>query len=224
MISAGNDIVSFAATNFARTSQPVFYSKMLSEPEISGYALYTDHLSFEVYVWLLWSVKEAAYKYLKRLDAELVFSPTKTIAQHLKAPGLVLPVFGNETLEGTGFKDVAAWSGTVFHKDKILYFKSLVYPEFVHTVVSPTANFNNVHWGIRSISNSGNTFQSAAVREFVLARVRGIFNHPDLQVTKNHHDIPLIVGDSRNLTLLVSFSHHGRYVAYSFCHPTLLDF
>ena len=80
MTSTGNDIVSFAATNLIRTKEPIFYNKILSEQEIAAYArLHHQFLAFDVYIWLLWSVKEATYKYLKRLDPGLIFSPTKIV-------------------------------------------------------------------------------------------------------------------------------------------------
>ena len=68
MISTGNDIVALGLINKQRTCEPRFYSKILSASE---QALYHQSeftaLPFEHYVWLLWSVKESTYKFLKRL-------------------------------------------------------------------------------------------------------------------------------------------------------------
>ena len=69
MISAGNDIVSLTATNVTRTKSPEFYSKIISPAEKALFdTLDQEVLPFHRFVWLLWSVKESAFKYLHRLD------------------------------------------------------------------------------------------------------------------------------------------------------------
>jgi phosphopantetheinyl transferase (holo-ACP synthase) len=75
VISAGNDIVALNAIDKGRSCMPAFYSKFITSAELSLHN--PAQLSLDSFIWLLWSVKESAYKYLKRTDNELVFSPIK---------------------------------------------------------------------------------------------------------------------------------------------------
>jgi len=68
MTRGGNDIVSLQAINRTRTRQPRFYSKILADSELTlykegGFAA----IPFEIFVWLCWSIKESAFKYLHTL-------------------------------------------------------------------------------------------------------------------------------------------------------------
>src|ERR1700691_5688102 len=101
MISAGNDIISLNAINITRTKQEKFYSKILSptEKELYNQAEFTT-IPFENFVWLLWSIKESAYKYLKRNNPGLVFIPIKfTVKQLLIPHGYISTNFGARQLE-----------------------------------------------------------------------------------------------------------------------------
>jgi phosphopantetheinyl transferase (holo-ACP synthase) len=219
MISAGNDIVSFAATNPERTKQPQFYNKILNQTETVKYEeLYSTLLPFEVYIWLLWSVKEAAYKYLKRLDAGLVFSPTKFIIDQLLQPACPLVKnFGEIPIEGAGFDNSKTWAGVVNYGSHTLYFRSLLYSEMVHSVVNHSGCFDDVHWGIQTIHNTESSNQSEAVRVFLLERLQSNFTGRILEVGKDPQDIPVALVDQGKIQLPVSFSHHGQFVGYCFC-------
>lgn len=220
MISTGNDIVSFAATNFIRTKQPAFYSKILSETEIADYeVLHSSQLSFEIYVWLLWSVKESVYKYLKRLRPELIFSPARIVITQLHYAVLKLQNFDGNSLESRGFDNKSAIQGTADFGGERLHFKSSVYGNLLHSVANGTNNFDNIYWGIKTITDSSSTGQSAAVRAFALGKLQAVYGGDAFMVVKDEQDIPLIVSNDRDILLPISFSHHGRYVAYSFCLP-----
>src|SRR5215469_9103806 len=112
MTSAGNDIVSFSAINSARTKQQRFYSKILTTAEENiyrqpGFA----SIPFENFVWLLWSVKESAYKYLKRANPALIFTPVKFIVRQLDAPEQAdMLSFGGQT-EQAGFCGLPTFNG-----------------------------------------------------------------------------------------------------------------
>src|ERR1700739_3692703 len=85
MTSTGNDIVALTAINVARTKQPNFYSRIVTSGEQElYYSTLQDQLPFEHFVWLVWSVKESAFKYLKRVDPGLIFSPSKMRMVELK--------------------------------------------------------------------------------------------------------------------------------------------
>ena len=136
MKSTGNDIVALGSIDNQRTGQFRFYSKILS---ISEQALYHQpqfaEMPFKNYVWLLWSVKESAYKYLKRNLPGLVFSPAKIIIQHIEIP-----------IGGLGKLESIQWDGSgdsrSFYRGKVVYeyfslsFRSKINGEGIGSVFS----------------------------------------------------------------------------------------
>ncbi|MFA6085035.1 4'-phosphopantetheinyl transferase superfamily protein [Mucilaginibacter sp.] len=217
MISAGNDIVSIAAINTVRTKQPAFYKKILSEKEIAQYhQAYADAISFEIYVWLLWSIKESAYKYLQRLNPELVFSPTRFIVNNLRKPEQPLTEsLGSSQLEARGLNK-GAWTGLISYDSSILHSQSVTYPDTIHSIVNNSKSFENVYWGMKTIADTDPASQSAAVRIFLLDKLDSLFNNRKLQVDKSVHGIPLISDGQNQMQLPVSLSHHEQFLAYSF--------
>jgi phosphopantetheinyl transferase (holo-ACP synthase) len=218
MISTGNDIVSIAAINTVRTKQPAFYKKILSETEIAQHqAVYSDIIPFEIYVWLLWSIKESAYKYLQRLNPELVFSPTRFIVSDLRKPKQQLTnSFGSSQLEATGLDNERAWTGLISYETNALYSQSVLYPNVIHSIVNHSKSFQNVHWGIKTITNTHSASQSAAVRTFILDKLGSLFSTKKLQIDKSKFGFPVLSDGQNQMKLPVSLSHHEHFVAYSF--------
>jgi phosphopantetheinyl transferase (holo-ACP synthase) len=217
MISAGNDIVSLAVINTQRTKEPAFYKKILSETEIAQHkAAYSEIIPFEIYVWLLWSIKESAYKYLQRLNPELIFSPTRFIVSDLQDPKLQLTEsFGSSQLEAMGLDDELPWTALITCGANVVYARSLLYTNVVHSIVNHENTFKNVYWGIKTITDTHSANQSSAVRTFVLDKLSSLLN-TKLQVAKSKHGFPVISDGQNQIQLPVSLSHHEHFVAYSF--------
>ena len=216
MKSVGNDIVALRSVDKQRTSQFRFYSKILSALE---QALYHQpqfaEIPFENYVWLLWSVKESAYKYLKRTIPGSVFSPTKIIIQHIEIPvGPLINKFEGIQWESNGYNE-EFYRGKVIYGSHTFYFQSKISEEWIATVVNDNENFENVWWGIQSIDDAGYYHQSKAVRTLLLNKLNSFFPG-DLQVEKNPVGYPVILKDLEDLHIPVSLAHDDRFVAYSF--------
>jgi phosphopantetheinyl transferase (holo-ACP synthase) len=216
MISSGNDIVSLDAVNVTRTKQPRFYSKILSASEKELYQLpQFAIIPFENFVWLLWSVKEAAFKYLQRLQPGLVFSPTKFIVKELQLPlNFRISTFNTATAESAGFDVPDVLSGLIVCNDNTLYYRSLLYSNLVHSVVEDNDHFENTYWGMEQVESSAPADQSASVRVFLTARLKSLLNCAAISINKNDAGIPFIRADQT--VIPVSLSHHGYYAAYSF--------
>jgi phosphopantetheinyl transferase (holo-ACP synthase) len=203
--STGNDIVSMAAVDKLRTRQFRFYSRILS---VSEQTLYADGsagkgsaaIPFENFVWLLWSVKESTYKFLKRNRPGLVFSPTKIMVQQIVAPR------NREEF----------YRGLVIWGSERLYFRSMIRPEFIASVVDDQESHKNYWWGIRRIDRTDHLSQSSAVRTFALNKLRSIFPRQNLRISKNPDSHPIVCSDAAELDIPVSLAHHGHYIAYSF--------
>jgi len=219
MNSTGNDIVSLNAINRSRTKQPGFYSKILSaseqllynEPEFAA-------IPFEHFVWLLWSIKESAFKYLQRSNPDLIFSPTKFIVQQLQMPpGYGITNLETTETEGNGFDSRANHvKGMIKVGTATLYSRSIIYKELISSVVNGNDNFENTSWGIKLISKSHPSFQSTVAREFLVDRLSRLFQMDNCVIGKSSDGFPIVLEGKKELRIPVSLSHHDRLVAYSF--------
>jgi hypothetical protein len=203
--SAGNDIVALKIIDKPRTIHPAFYSKFILPSEQALYEL--PGLPFENFVWLLWSVKEAAYKYLQRHDHELIFSPSKIIVQSIKSSA------GFESAQWGGG---ACYTGTVMQDEHALYYRTIVHEEYITTVVNDDESFANVYWGVQHIDQVDSKSQSAGVRSFILDKLRSFFPADVLSIKKSPAGYPMLFNGGKQSDILLSFAHHDRYVAYSF--------
>lgn len=214
-LSTGNDIVALDAIDAARTSLLSFYSKIISGEEKDIYERgIKSLLPMEYFVWLAWSVKESAYKYRKRINPSLVFSPRKMVIQSVAVPENRFDAT-DEMLEGSGF-DAKAWHCSIEVNGYILFSCSLICRDYIFSVVNGTNDFGQVHWGIRRIGSSAPASQSVEVREFLLSRLRQLMPGHDLKIAKDAKDIPYLLQNDKKIRLPVSLAHHDHYIAYSF--------
>lgn len=218
MLSTGNDIVSLNAIDITRTKQPRFYSKILCESE-RGLCneLETASMPFENFVWLLWSIKESAYKYLRRIQPGLVFSPTKFVVKQLQVPlRYALTTFDVKETEGSGFDSKAVFKSTITFGEYTLFSRSLVYTELIASVVNGNDDFENTGWGIKLINQSDPEYQSNAVRTFLVNRLNKLFHMDGATIGKSPHGFPIVLKGNVEAELAVSLSHHDLMVAYSY--------
>lgn len=216
MKSAGNDIVALKTVNKQRTAQFRFYSHILSAPEQVLYhqPSFAD-IPFENYLWLLWSVKESAYKYIKRILPDLVFSPTKIVIQYITIPSdPLMTSIKNTHWENTGNKD-EFYSGMLMYASYVLYFRSKISEDWIATVVNDEEDFDCVCWGIQSIEDESYYHQSTAARTLLLKKVNSFFPG-DVWVKKSPIGYPVILKGKKIMPISVSLSHDYRFVAYSF--------
>jgi len=218
MRSTGNDIVSLNAINKTRTIQPGFYSKFLSptekkifdQPDI-------QQIPFHYFVWLLWSIKESAYKYLQRINPDLVFSPIRFIVTHLEfSDAFSLTNFGETQLEADGFENSQVIKGSVTFGSTTLFSRSVMYTELIHSVVSSSENFENIGWGIKLIERSDPAYQSSEVRVFLVDKLNKCLGVDGLFIEKDEWGVPMIVDGREKIEIALSLSHHDRFVGYSF--------
>jgi phosphopantetheinyl transferase (holo-ACP synthase) len=219
MTSIGNDIVSLNSINIARSKQPAFYSKILSDTEKDIYYK-EDFVSipFEIFVWLLWSIKESAYKYMQRLEPGLIFSPIKFIVKLLQVPlGYTVTRFEATETEGVGFHDNSVFKGVITYGTVTLYSRSLIYNELIISVVNDSQIFENICWGIKLIGKPDPGSQSIEVRRCLINRLQSLFPLNECTTGKSLHGFPVILNNkNEEANIPVSLSHHGQLVAYAF--------
>jgi len=204
MISTGNDIVALGSINKQRTCEPRFYSKILSvaeqqlyrQPELAA-------LPFENYIWLLWSVKESAFKYLKRNNHQLIFSPV-TIN--------VLTVNAHPDQH---------YSGSLQFGLDSLFFRSIITNDWISTVVNGEDNFEYIFNDVQLIERDDYQYQSATVRKFALDKLNAFFDG-EFELEKSELSYPVLVKNGERIDTPVSLSHDGYFVACSFnFNPTV---
>lgn len=214
MSSTGNDIVALKAINIARTKQSNFYSKIITPLEEEYYDLHLrGSLPLEVFVWIAWSVKESAYKFLKRHQPELVFSPSKMNITDLEIGN---QPDSSEELKGQGFENIPVCKGEMTSINGDFHFRSILTDRYIFTVVNRTDNFQNICWGIKKIGSNTPEDQSREVRNFLLQRLGKLFAGNDLRIEKNQIGYPVIISNGEELPIPVSFAHHDDYIGYSF--------
>ena len=202
MNSIGNDVVALALINSERTRSYRFYSKILHPAEQELYKqLPISALPFEQYVWLLWSVKESAYKYLQRLNPSLVFSPTQTVVNSIET---------NPDETGNSL----SVTGKVAFKEHSLNYRSFITAEYIHSVA--VQNWHATHHQVQHIEQADYEYQSAVVRVAALQRLTSYFPEQALRMVKHDAGYPELFSQNQLLPVPVSFSHHGHYIAYAF--------
>ncbi|GAB3910740.1 4'-phosphopantetheinyl transferase family protein [Mucilaginibacter boryungensis] len=219
MQGIGNDIIALNAIDILRTNKRAFYTKILAKSEQQLYKDSFPAIPFHLYVWLLWSVKESAYKCLQRQQTDLVFSPTGTVITNLSTPNQSIPNAA-DILENTDFDKDACFSSIIEFNTHKLYARSIIYgDELIHTVASTDADFNHINWGIKHIEQIDPESQSLAVRGFLLNRLKTDFPGRELAVQKHSSGYPYITIPEKQLA--VSLSHHGHWVGYAYSSPSL---
>jgi phosphopantetheinyl transferase (holo-ACP synthase) len=153
------------------------------------------NLPFDVFVWLAWSVKESVYKFLKRDAPLLVFSPTKICLKDIS--------IAND-----------GCYGTVKFRSELLYYRTEVTGQWIHSVVNAKPGFEQVKSGIKRISPTGNSERSALAKQFLLDEVQAILGG-SIAVSKSISGYPVIVQNGKELDIPVSLSHDGDFAAYS---------
>lgn len=217
MRSTGNDIIARDLINKERSNDSRFYTKILSpsEKELYDQPAFAG-MDFDCFVWLCWSVKESAYKYLKRVDPALVFSPVQIILQQVDLPAQSgITALENGTWEGAASAGYDC-RGSLSVNGSLYYFRSKICSELIATIVSADEKFEQIFWGIRSISKSDTDTQSKAVRSFFLKKLHAVLPGRELRVEKTVDGVPIVLDGAKQLSIPVSFSHHGIFIAYSF--------
>ena len=220
MQSAGNDIIALNLTDKQRSNDSRFYSKILSESEKKYYRQSPlAEMEFIYFLWLCWSVKESAYKYLKRSQPDLVFSPTRIVINQIDI-AVNVQIEEPEVKHWQGCtKDGKCYSGNFIFEGSTYFFKTKIYPEMITTVVSADKQFKHIYWGFDSIDGTGSEHQSKAIRSLLLQKLHTILPGKQLHIEKAAAGYPIILSETKELNIPVSFAHHGTYIAYSFYLP-----
>jgi phosphopantetheinyl transferase (holo-ACP synthase) len=218
MHSAGNDIVSLAEIDMLRTRAKPFYSKILSVTEVGNFnQLVSPAIPFEHYVWLLWAMKEAAYKFLKRINPDIKFIPVNFLVKgiHNTDPSI------GEYFDLTKTDDAEINKSMIFRATveigvHTVYAAAFISDNAISSVTSGNYNFDHIFYGLKTITDSGSDNQSSSARKFLNEAVAKVTGFGALTLFKNAHGVPFLHNEGTEVPIPVSISHHGRYIGYSF--------
>jgi len=195
--SIGNDIVDLRLIDADRSKQARFYSKILAPDELKLHEALGAFLAFEHFVWLCWTIKEATYKYSKRLHAQLLFSPPRTVILNLSA---AQPV-GDEHF----------YKGTCSNGLSTVYFQSTHTKTYIHTIATAAPDYNQIITKIFIIDQAEASAQTHAQ---LLQQATQLYpGSKRTTILKNADNVPsLMVGDQ---TFPISMAHHGQYGSFA---------
>ena len=216
MKSTGNDIVALNAIDIQRTILPAFYSKFVTadESELYNKGL-RDVAPFHSFIWLLWSVKESVYKYLKRSQPGLIFPPAKIIIEHIVTPHTPLPGITAGVWENDSTAE-EHYTGKAIFQSHTLYFSSKITAGYVASVVAGSSDLNGVYWGIKSIKATDQESQSREVRAFATEKLKTVLNSNDLLIKNDTDGCPILFSGDQPVDIPISLAHHHNFIAYSF--------
>ena len=192
----GNDIIDL---DEASKHRPQYYERLKTSSFTEDEWLLNDLPPGNDGLWLLWSLKESAYKALVQGDWDgRRFAPRDFDVTSLKQNT-------NDFIAEISFQDRVVSAITTLQK------------EFLHTVTQPTNDFTVLFETFECLS-AEYAQQSAIVRErslHALAEAQQIALS-SLEIRKNEDQVPqFFVHDQLMDTVDLSLSHHGRYGAYA---------
>lgn len=184
----GNDIVDLdIVLKEDKASNPRYLKKVCTEHEIESIQSSIDP---NFTLWRIWTIKEAAYKIINKTNNIRAYIPKK-----------IKTVLISETEAEV----TSSWG-------KIAVRTNFLSKNYIHSIAYSSSFFD----GVELISENSNP--SDAVRMFCL---QDIINKINLDSKTNLHirtenNIPFVYQEGNKLSLNLSLSHHGRFVAWAF--------
>ncbi len=196
----GNDIVDLSLakvqSNWRRKG---FLQKIFSEKEQS-FLLQKKESERELFVWLLWSMKEAAYKIVSRQEQRRFYRPAAFVCKVME-------------------KTMGSISGTVTYAEESIATESLLKTGFIYTVAKNNEESLSLNLPdqILKLSISKNLNYNH-LHEHTLAQYAKCKNEKiaGLSIQKCQLNIPFIFNQQTTERTAISLSHHGTYAGFVF--------
>ena len=186
----GNDIVDLKqAAKDSNWKRPRFLEKIFTQAEQS---IIFSAENKDQTVWLLWSMKEAAYKAYVREFEHSFFNPKRIQCQ-------------------MGLND----EGVVSVDDKIYYVRTIITSEYVHSTASNSKDYFPK-------TDLFKLFHSNQSEEVKTRLMHQIFNKRErdlnlIQIKKTALGVPNLFLNDQQIFDALSLSHHGKYGAFAMC-------
>ena len=192
----GNDIVDLSlAIKSSRTIDIRYLNKIFSKAEQEH--IYQSARPEET-LWLLWSMKESAYKVYVRTHKQPFYAPFKILCE---------------------LKDDS--KGLVNINDQIYHTFSLITKDYVYTIAHSNLPFNIISDCIKIDESTykAQHSESYANAKKSFSRISG-YRSEDMQIVKNSIDVPELYIKKRKSSLTFSITHHGHYCGIAMLDPS----
>lgn len=187
----GNDIIDLKlAAQESNWERPRFLNKLFTKNEQQF--IRSSSNPFET-LWLLWSMKESAYKIYMQQGGSRIFAPLK------------FECVVNDFIQGF-----------VTFRTSVYKTKSAINSNFIHTVASSKKNDSTIHiYHLKDISANAQSIEIYRLLISSIAKQRNL-NFEYLEIKKTVAGIPQLYSKDSLLDIFISLSHHGRYGAVVF--------
>ncbi|HSD67877.1 MAG TPA: 4'-phosphopantetheinyl transferase superfamily protein [Vicinamibacteria bacterium] len=191
-MSVGNDVVDLACPETRLDDlHPRFVERVFGPSERSALDTGPDR---RVRHWASWAAKESAYKALKRVEPATVFSPM---------------AFEVELREWPPERGVAV--GRVRHRGVTLALEVRLAGECLHAVAAAGVAAE----AVRSGTGPAGADPSRSARDLAVAALAPALGLDPRELAIDGRPPVVRRGDER-LDVILSLSHHGRFVAFAF--------
>lgn len=188
----GNDIVDLKfASSSLNWREKRFMEKVFSAKEQK---IISDSLNSFQTLWLLWSMKESAYKIYVRQYADKFFAPSKLQCNLLSSNDGIVEIF-HETYK----------TNTIIDKD---YIYSIAYKDSSENILSDCFKLGNTAYSNQHYTSYQNLLYAIAEHENVSAK--------SLLIRKDEFGTPVLYRNNQAHSITLSITHHGHYGAYAF--------
>lgn len=187
----GNDLVDLKLANIQSNWQRKGFLDKLFTPKEQEYILNADN-PFET-VWLLWSMKESAYKAYLQIYGDRFFSPKKLACSLLSKN-----------------------KGTVLINNSLFFAESEVNEHFIHSISFSEKHNNNFLTDCFRFEHSDFKTQHNQTYQKVLEAFASELKLPIslLNIKKNTIGIPQLFQDKMLHKNSFSLTHHGQFGAF----------
>ena len=192
----GNDIVDLnLAKKESNWKRPRFLDKIFTQKE---HQLISTSAKPDQLVWLLWSMKESAYKLYVQHFEKRFFAPKKFECEILK-------------------ESESIFYGAVFCSDFQCFTKTFVDSEFVYSIAEKDAN-NTTLSDDFLLKNTTVKAQHSIVNQRAIAHFANHSGTPieEIRILKNEFGVPFFYIEKQNLKVPVSTTHHGKFGAFAY--------
>ena len=193
----GNDIVDLKVASLeSNWKRPRFLDKVFSPKEQS---LIKHSENQSQMVWLLWSMKEAAYKIYVQQCGERFFNPKKLKCELIsKNEGLV-------TFNGNQYLTKSELSH--------LFINTFAYLESTKTTITHNFKIENTSYKTQSL-----TVKQTLLKHFSETNALSIKN---LEIKKDKNNVPKLFYNNTEQSNAISIAHHGVYGAFALKPKTI---
>lgn len=186
----GNDIVDLnQAAKDSNWKRPRFLDKVFTQKE---QLIISSSECKEQTVWLLWSMKESAYKAYVRETQHSFFNPKRIQCQ-------------------LGLNN----DGVVYIDNKTYHIKSVITSEYVYSI----AKKNNIKSSETYIFRECNSNLSATIKTRIITHI-ALKKRKSLRaitLRKSELGVPNVYVNKEQIVDALTISHHGKFSAFAMC-------